>query len=1125
MSNTNVTINKPNAEVIQQFEANPVVSVSQQNAVIVGARKDFLDISDASDKDNALVGQYDPAIDQTFDYPNLSSLAKVELGNIKVFIDEAKLRYLQKLPGTDQYDFRTIFGHKNRIRTAGDTDSDELRFQNFTNSAGTTFLRSSEFADRDVAIGDCVDISAVIGPDTFTHRSRVINILSDVVAPVIGSAVSDSANAASQALSIGATVPDGGNAGDDTFTFSGSYVGDLSKGLLGDDYTVTVLTAGGNPNLSAVSPGGGNTGDDTVAVSGTFDSAISRSYTATVTTAGAAGVAELTVVDSQGISVVLSVSAFGIALPFGDTGLALTITDGGDTVMTLGDSFSFTATPSTATLSVTSSSGEDDVVSRVFPGFGAAFSVGANGLELTVTDGGDTVLTDGDSFTTTVTAAFSAPVPVVSGDYEDVTDRTYTIEVTRGGIFTEAEVTITSTIIDSNSAQVVTVSTDFLVGNFGIEAQFAANTQNGLSLGDKWTITAVGEKQGARKTLVLQRNLPAAILNAAPTIGAPVTVVSTGDDTVVSGGAYSDSLNVMSTERQEVYTVTITTGGAPGVAEYTVTSASGLDDQAATVLSAFGAPQAIGAQGVTMTWTDGGDTVLTAGDSYTIAVQPLNLSVDMSIEKTDLEIPRFRVDAPTVTAWDSTLDDITIKQNLNMTDPSLNSGATFLPVITGNIYVTYTAIRQDQVGSIVLVNSDAEIVSLLGRIDPLNPVAYALSKALLNSGGSSVRAMTIRTDDVAGYSEALEVLENFADVYNIVVLTHDREVHQLVIAHVNAMSNPSVGKYRRGIINAVLETEQGLVTTFIEANVEKDFLATVSDFGSPGEFTFVEIDATTPADLITLGVRPGDLFRTKYSNDLDGNLVFEEYTIVDVINDDSFVIEGGPSAAITLAEKFEIIRPLNKTEQADGYGNYALSICDRRITLTYPDFIVSGEDVVEGYHWAAAVAGLEQSVFPHEPISTVNVLGFTDSPKSTLYFSDTQLTSIASAGVFIAIQENSGDIPFIRHQLTTNNNTIELREHSVQRNVDSISRVLRDSIRPFLGRFNNFAGSRGRIEGTLVQAMSSLTVIVNADIGPQVIDFDFIQLIEDPTFSDTVCAEIEAEIPSPINTIKVTLII
>ncbi len=86
---------------------------------------------------------------------------------------------------------------------------------------------------------------------------------------------------------------------------------------------------------------------------------------------------------------------------------------------------------------------------------------------------------------------------------------------------------------------------------------------------------------------------------------------NTGDDTAVSGGTYSGA-------NTDTYTVTVTTGGAPGVAEITITSASGNDNSGPIIVSGFGTGVAVGTKGATITFTDGGDGLLTAGDSWTI---------------------------------------------------------------------------------------------------------------------------------------------------------------------------------------------------------------------------------------------------------------------------------------------------------------------------------------------------------------------------------------------------------------------------------------------------------------------------------------------------------------------------
>ncbi|MBI3000118.1 MAG: hypothetical protein HYY46_16950 [Deltaproteobacteria bacterium] len=71
---------------------------------------------------------------------------------------------------------------------------------------------------------------------------------------------------------------------------------------------------------------------------------------------------------------------------------------------------------------------------------------------------------------------------------------------------------------------------------------------------------------------------------------------NTGDNTATSGGNYTGS-------QDQTYTVTVSTGGAPGTARITVTS-TGSDSSGPTTVTAFGTAVAVGNFGVTINFTE-----------------------------------------------------------------------------------------------------------------------------------------------------------------------------------------------------------------------------------------------------------------------------------------------------------------------------------------------------------------------------------------------------------------------------------------------------------------------------------------------------------------------------------------
>ena len=98
------------------------------------------------------------------------------------------------------------------------------------------------------------------------------------------------------------------------------------------------------------------------------------------------------------------------------------------------------------------------------------------------------------------------------------------------------------------------------------------------------------------------------------TVNAAIAAVgNVGDDTAVSGGTYSDK------NRTRTYTVTVTTGGALGVAKVSWTTDK-LDDEGGPVIVVVGGT-AIGTKGIQLNLAFGADLVLTLGNKWTVKGQ------------------------------------------------------------------------------------------------------------------------------------------------------------------------------------------------------------------------------------------------------------------------------------------------------------------------------------------------------------------------------------------------------------------------------------------------------------------------------------------------------------------------
>ena len=137
-------------------------------------------------------------------------------------------------------------------------------------------------------------------------------------------------------------------------------------------------------------------------------------------------------------------------------------------------------------------------------------------LDFTGTTDGDV----GDTFSVTVVAAVSHTyVPTASGTYTGTKDTVYKLTVVRGGEFydgstngsTCARVAITSSGTDSSATVSPQVATNFLVGSYGISAQFAlqSSVYGGLVLGDIYYIPVTAAAPADTNILEVYDTLPA----------------------------------------------------------------------------------------------------------------------------------------------------------------------------------------------------------------------------------------------------------------------------------------------------------------------------------------------------------------------------------------------------------------------------------------------------------------------------------------------------------------------------------------------------------------------------------------------------------------------------------------
>jgi hypothetical protein len=680
-----------------------------------------------------------------------------------------------------------------------------------------------------------------------------------------------------------------------------------------------------------------------------------------------------------------------------------------------------------AEFSVTSTNGVDDVAN--FVSAAGANAIGTRGISVTLDDASGTVaFVAGQSWTidTAVDSRYTASV-----------DNTYTVEVTRGGVFGVAEVTVTSTLGDSSGPFVlqedsrprfVGTSLPFRVGTAGLLGTIV-DTQRSVTSpdlaatfveGDRWRISPEAEEIKGLNGLVLANMLPAALLDA-------------------TGLTY----NV----RLKLDDVLIPEEDPSGDANYTT-------------------------------------------DTTTVSL-----------------VPGIEVRSPDV--FDIILGDPVPFD---------------MPVHSANMHITYASIATAATSSLGSVSTVSEIESQLGRIDPRNPLAYACFKAQQNSN-IAIFYLRVATDDAEGYQSAIQTLEQADNVYAIAPLTRDPEIIGAFKTHVNLMSTPDKGLWRIVIANQDLVV-QDVFLKDREDNLGQtvDLTATLVDDPNSADLNppiFTKVVDPNGSFLLS-GVSAGDIFLTDFVTNSPLTAT-SAYEIDQVVSDDILILKDGPNAPVIVAQKYEIARPFTKDEQAQNHAAIAESYGDHRVYLIWPDEVEADGQSVEGFYLAAAIAGMVAAFPPHQGFTNIAIAGFAAVPRTTEYFTQEQLNVMAAAGVYIVTQSASGGQVFARHQISTDNTSIELRELSITKNFDALSYDFKAALEPFIGVWNVTEDAVGAIEATLLGRIEFNKANKLPKIGAPLIDANINSIAQDPLLCDHVNVDVDLELPCPLNNINLTL--
>lgn len=438
-------------------------------------------------------------------------------------------------------------------------------------------------------------------------------------------------------------------------------------------------------------------------------------------------------------------------------------------------------------------------------------------------------------------------------------------------------------------------------------------------------------------------------------------------------------------------------------------------------------------------------------------------------------------------------------------------------VITSDVHIQYRALRTDLGGSVLSLESAADVAGLFGDVSENNPLALGCQIALANSGGTRTRAIAISSNDLQGYLGALDLAES-TRVYALAPLTQDPAVLQAFSLHAQNMSTPENALWRVALGNTAIPTKTGVGpfnASLVNSNSGNNTITL-----SAGKYVLTASNATFISD----GVIAGDTVNITAGTGAPSPVGTMQ--VLSVISNQQVVVQANGTAT---GVNYYITRTLTKTQKATAVAGMSKSFGVNRFIHIQPDLVminVGGRNVnLPGYYLCCAVAGLIAGFPCQQGFTNIGIAGVSDLYNSNFYFTRAQLNTMAEAGTFMFVQETDMGIPYVRHELTTDMSVYEYRELQAVKNWDFLSFYYRDKLTPFIGKWNITPDTIGVVRQTVVAASELLMGKKLPRIGAPLTAYKIVKIEQNPVNKDRMTVQIQTTQPKVLNYADVYLII
>lgn len=722
-------------------------------------------------------------------------------------------------------------------------------------------------------------------------------------------------------------------------------------------------------------------------------------------------------------------------------------------------------------------------------------------------------------------------VDLEAGDFDGrsvgVIDEYYTVEVTQGstgGDFRTARLSVVSAsgLDDDTEVQPELEGTHFAIGALNLRMAFVKNA--GASASSAADVDEVSHDDliagQTWRIHVKQAHTPA---------------------TFAEGGTYDGS-------QDATYVIRVVRGGefttdttlAPRIS-VTTTNGSDVSGSSLQYVTASGTAVSIGTHGVT--WTPTGDG-LVANDIYYVPVtaehegsmQTLvlghnlpedledasDLNLELFIKVPSLELPSKRLWTPGSYNWEQDADAITIYQDAEAetADWTVDGAVTALPIHGGEVYVRYREWLTAHVGRLESISSVDDIDTVQGQLSPDNPLKWGVYKAVGASASNAVYFTAVADPtDLDDWATMLKKVAGRTEVYNLAPMTQDRTVQDLIVAHVNDQSGRTKAFLRACFLNSAAEVTVAVADAG-ETTDGEAVLATVEDNPDVTGTQYTLLTVTSDnVDLVTEGVRAGDVVRYLYESDGFGGETYSEYVIDEVVNERTVVLASSVGLAVGVGQKVEFWRTRTADEVAEAYAAVSASFGNNRVVHVWPDSYTDGDETVPGYFLCAVLAGMRSSVAPHRPFTNVEVTGVADVPRSYEYMDEEDLDVMAESGTWIVTRDETSGTIYTRHGLTTSTVDLNRKEESIRCNADAVGLALYARVKPYIGRANVTPALEELVYGQLRSELDNLmSTEPTPEIGPACLAGSEVREVKKhETQKDKMIIKVFVVLPAPFN--------